>query len=76
MGLRVKGIRFLVGRPLKTWLCVPQKVMPRNPDKLAYAKSTVSARDLHHGTCRAKTMSKEILKMPQHCYPVSHNRFG
>ena len=40
MGLMVKGTRILVVDPLKSWLRVPQKVMPRNPDKLAYAKFT------------------------------------
>jgi len=39
MGLMVKGSRILVVDPPKSWLRVPQKVMPRNPDKLAYAKS-------------------------------------
>ncbi len=38
MGLMVKGTRILVVDPPKSWLRVPQKVMPRNPDKLAYAK--------------------------------------
>jgi len=38
IGLMVKGTRILVVDPLKSWLRVPQKVMPRNPDKLAYAK--------------------------------------
>ncbi len=37
MGLMVKGTRILVVDPPKSWLRVPQKVMPRNPDKLAYA---------------------------------------
>jgi len=37
IGLMVKGTRILVVDPLKSWLRVPQKVMPRNPDKLAYA---------------------------------------
>jgi len=40
IGLMVKGTRILVVDPLKSWLRVPQKVMPRNPDKLAYAKSS------------------------------------
>jgi len=39
IGLIVKGTRILVVDPPKSWLRVPQKVMPRNPDKLAYAKS-------------------------------------
>ncbi len=39
MGLMVKGTRILVVDPPKSWLRVPQKVMPRNPDKLAYANS-------------------------------------
>jgi len=39
IGLMVKGTRILVVDPPKSWLRVPQKVMPRNPDKLAYAKS-------------------------------------
>ncbi len=42
MGLMVKGTRILVVDPPKSWLRVPQKVMPRNPDKLAYAKSNLS----------------------------------
>jgi len=37
IGLMVKGTRILVVDPPKSWLRVPQKVMPRNPDKLAYA---------------------------------------
>jgi len=45
MGLMVKGTRILVVDPPKSWLRVPQKVMPRNPDKLAYANS---ARHSHH----------------------------
>jgi len=39
IGLIVKDTRILVVGPLKSWLRVPQKVMPRNPDKLAHAKS-------------------------------------
>jgi len=39
MGLMVKGTRILVVDPPKSWLRVPQKVMPRNPDKLAYANT-------------------------------------
>ena len=46
MGLMVKDTRILVVGPLKSWLRVPQKVMPRNPDKLAHAKSGRLA-----GTC-------------------------
>jgi len=38
MGLMVKDTRILVVGPPKSWLRVPQKVMPRNPDKLAHAK--------------------------------------
>jgi len=38
MGLMVKGTRILVVGPPKSWLRVPQKVIPRNPDKLAHAK--------------------------------------
>jgi len=41
IGLMVKGTRILVVDPPKSWLRVPQKVMPRNPDKLAYANSEV-----------------------------------
>jgi len=37
MGLMVKDTRILVVGPPKSWLRVPQKVMPRNPDKLAHA---------------------------------------
>ena len=43
IGLMVKDTRILVVGPPKSWLRVPQKVMPRNPDKLAHAKSTVRA---------------------------------
>jgi len=43
MGLMVKGTRILVVDPPKSWLRVPQKVMPRNPDKLAYANSSMIA---------------------------------
>ncbi len=39
IGLMVKDTRILVVGPLKSWLRVPQKVMPRNPDKLAHANS-------------------------------------
>ena len=39
IGLIVKDTRILVVGPLKSWLRVAQKVMPRNPDKLAHAKS-------------------------------------
>jgi len=38
MGLMVKDTRILVVGPPKSWLRVLQKVMPRNPDKLAHAK--------------------------------------
>jgi len=38
IGLMVKDTRILVVGPPKSWLRVPQKVMPRNPDKLAHAK--------------------------------------
>jgi len=41
IGLMVKGTRILVVDPPKSWLRVPQKVMPRNPDKLAYANSAL-----------------------------------
>jgi len=43
MGLMVKDTRILVVGPPKSWLRVPQKVMPRNPDKLAHANSTRKA---------------------------------
>ncbi len=43
IGLMVKGTRILVVDPLKSWLRVPQKVMPRNPDKLAYANYVIVA---------------------------------
>ena len=46
IGLIVKGTRIWVVDLLKSWLRVPQKVMPRNPDKLAYAKYR-SARLFH-----------------------------
>ena len=39
IGLIVKDTRILVVGPPKSWLRVPQKVMPRNPDKLAHAKT-------------------------------------
>ena len=39
IGLMVKDTRILVVGPPKSWLRVPQKVMPRNPDKLAHANS-------------------------------------
>ncbi len=39
IGLMVKDTRILVVGPPKSWLRVPQKVMPRNPDKLAHAKT-------------------------------------
>jgi len=45
IGLIVKGTRILVVDPPKSWLRVPQKVMPRNPDKLAYAKTASHPRD-------------------------------
>jgi len=43
IGLMVKGTRILVVDPPKSWLRVPQKVMPRNPDKLAYANYVIVA---------------------------------
>ncbi len=48
IGLMVKGTRILVVDPPKSWLRVPQKVMPRNPDKLAYAKKGLLLRDEAH----------------------------
>jgi len=48
MGLMVKDTRILVVGPPKSWLRVPQKVMPRNPDKLAHAKSANFSYDLEH----------------------------
>ncbi len=44
MGLMVKDTRILVVGPPKSWLRVPQKVMPRNPDKLAHAKRGIQSR--------------------------------
>jgi len=46
--LMVKGTRILVVDLPKSWLRVPQKVMPRNPDKLAYAKTIEGTRSRGH----------------------------
>ena len=45
MGLIVKDTRILVVGPLNSWLRVPQKVMPRNPDKLAHANCKIAGPD-------------------------------
>jgi len=50
MGLMVKDTRILVVGPPKSWLRVPQKVMPRNPDKLAHAKTPVDPHSFEMAT--------------------------